>query len=55
MDENQKDLVELIGPLNIETRYPTYKEKILKALTKERCEDILKRTEELFQWTKRNL
>lgn len=55
MDEDQKDLVELVGPLNIEARYPTYKEKILKALSKERCEDILKRTEEIFQWTKEKL
>ena len=55
MDEDQKDLVELVGPLNIEARYPTYKEKILKALSKERCEDILKRTGELFQWTKNKL
>lgn len=55
MDENQKDLVELVGPLNIEARYPTYKEKTLKALNKERCEDILKKTEGLFQWTKSKL
>jgi len=55
MDENQKDLVELVGPLNIEARYPTYKEKIFKALSRERCVDILKRTEELFQWTKSKL
>ncbi|MBW2609534.1 MAG: HEPN domain-containing protein [Deltaproteobacteria bacterium] len=55
MDENQKDLVELVGPLNIEARYPTYKEKVLKALSKERCEYILKRTEELYQWTKNKL
>jgi len=55
MDENQKDLVELVSPLNIEARYPTYKEKVLKALSKERCEEILKRTEELYQWTKNKL
>ncbi len=55
MDEDQKDLVELVGPLNIEARYPTYKEKILKALSKERCEAILKRTEEIFQWIKEKL
>ena len=52
MDENQKRFVELLGPLNIEARYPTYKEKILKSLTKERCIDILKKTEELFLWIK---
>ena len=52
MDENQKRFVELLGPLNIEARYPTYKEKILKSLTGERCRDILTKTEELFSWTK---
>ncbi len=55
MDEKQKDRVELVSPLNIEARYPTYKEKVLKALSKERCEEILKRTEELYQWTKNKL
>ena len=52
MNENQKCFLELLGPLNIEARYPTYKEKILKSLTKERCMDILIKTEELFLWIK---
>ncbi len=52
MDENQKRFVELLGPLNIEARYPTYKEKILKSLTTKRCRDILKKTEDMFSWAK---
>ena len=55
MDENQKDFIELLGPLNIQSRYPTYKERILKTLNREKCETILKRTEELFQWIKSKL
>jgi HEPN domain-containing protein len=52
MDENQKDFIELLGPLNIQSRYPTYKERILKTLNRKKCDDILKKTEELFRWTK---
>jgi len=55
MNENQKRFVELLGPLNVEARYPTYKENILKSLTRERCMDISIQTEELFSWTKGRL
>ena len=55
MNEEQKDFVELVSPLNIEARYPTFKEKMLKSLSKKKCGDILTRTEELFQWTKSKL
>ncbi len=55
MDEDQITFIELLGPLNIQSRYPTYKERILKTLNREKCEDILKRTEELFRWTKNKL
>ena len=55
MNEEQKDFVELVSPLNIEARYPTFKEKILKSLSKKKCEDILAKTGELFQWTKNKL
>ena len=30
MSEVQKDFIDMLEPLNIETRYPTYKEQLLK-------------------------
>ena len=39
--ENQKEFIRRLQPLNIETRYHVYKEKLLKFLTKETGEDII--------------
>jgi HEPN domain-containing protein len=46
LSEEQRDLIDTLNPLSIEARYPAYKEK---------CIDILKRTEELFSWIKEKL
>jgi len=48
--ENQKKLLDVLGPLNIETRYPDYKRKIFETLTAEKCADLLDQTKELFKW-----
>ncbi|HPA56836.1 MAG TPA: HEPN domain-containing protein [bacterium] len=48
----QKDLIDYLEPLNIEARYPSYKEALLKELTKDRIEKILNETEELYEWIK---
>jgi len=42
-------------PLNIEARYPSYKEKLLKSLNHNRCADILSRTKELKSWIEKKL
>ncbi len=55
LTEEQKDFMDILEPLNIETRYPTYKEQLLKSLTKERCIEILKKTRILQQWIKEKL
>jgi HEPN domain-containing protein len=31
------DLIDLLEPLNIEARYPSYKESLLKSLSKDKC------------------
>lgn len=54
-DDKQKDIIDLLEPLNIEARYPTVKNKLLKSLSKERCKKILKETEALFLWIKARL
>lgn len=48
-------LLEKLMPLNIEARYPKYKEQLLKSLTQEKCEAILKETKELQKWIKKKL
>ncbi|MDR3263217.1 MAG: HEPN domain-containing protein [Clostridiales bacterium] len=44
-----------LNPLNIEARYPEYKEQIAKTLTPERCKAIIAKTEELLCWIKKQL
>lgn len=53
--ETQKDLIDELIPLNIEARYPTYKEKLLKSLSYEKCELLIKQTTELCNWIKNKL
>jgi len=50
-----KDFIDTLEPLNIQTRYPSHKEKLLQGLTKEKCEEILKNTNELRSWIKAKL
>ena len=50
MDESQKDLLDVLEPLNVEARYPTHKDQLFRSLTEERCKAILESTEELFAW-----
>ncbi len=52
LSDGQRGLIDILEPLNIEARYPTYKENLLKSLTQERCKQILKDTEALQQWIK---
>lgn len=54
-DENLKDFIDQIEPLNIEARYPSYKERLLKSLTEEKCLDILENTKKLQEWIKKKL
>lgn len=54
---NAEQLEELftLEPMNIETRYPTYKENLLKLLTPKFCEKLIKETKELQSWIKKQL
>ena len=53
--EEQKDFMDVIEPLNIEARYPSNTELLMKSLTEERCRDILKKAEELQSCIKQKL
>jgi len=53
--DEQKTFLSILNPLNIEARYPDYKEQIAKTLTDERCEQIYEQTELLQQWIKEKI
>ena len=55
MSEEQLDFIDCLEPLNIEARYPSYKERLFRSLTKEYCVDLLKQTKELQLWIKSRL
>ena len=48
-------IIDRLEPLNIEARYPSYKERLMKSLSKEYCQQLLKDTKELQQWIKNKL
>lgn len=54
-DENQKMFISEMMPLNIEARYPSYKESISESLTKEKCEVMIEKTKALQEWIKDKL
>lgn len=55
LSDEQKETIDYLEPLNIETRYPTYKERLVKSLTKEKCEILISKTNDLRTWIKLKL
>ncbi|MCI5157442.1 MAG: HEPN domain-containing protein [Candidatus Electrothrix sp. AUS1_2] len=53
--EEQKYFIDLLEPMNIECRYPTHKEQLMRSLTEERCKELLANSKELQQWIKKRL
>lgn len=53
--EGQKDFIDQIEPLNIEARYPSHRERLLRGLTHEKCQEIIDLTKEMQQWIKEKL
>ncbi len=49
------DLIDVLEPLNVQARYPTHKEKLMRSLTHERSQQILDQTKELYEWIKTKL
>jgi HEPN domain-containing protein len=54
-NEEQKDFIDQLEPLNIEARYPAHKERLLKSLTHEKCLEIIEKTQQLQEWIKQKL
>jgi HEPN domain-containing protein len=55
LSEDFKNFIDILEPLNIEARYPSHKERLLKSLSKEKCASILQNTKCLQQWIKEKL
>jgi HEPN domain-containing protein len=50
ISEEQKKYISFLQPMNVESRYPAYKDKVFQTLDAERCEEILRQTREFSQW-----
>ncbi|WP_455635703.1 HEPN domain-containing protein [Parabacteroides sp.] len=55
LSEEQLDFIDKLEPLNIEARYPSYKERLMKSLTNDYCTVLLEQTKDLQQWIKNKL
>ena len=55
LTDEQKEFIRTLNPLNIEARYPEYKNKIAQMMTKETTQNILTKTKEIMQWIKRKI
>ena len=55
LSKEQKSFIIHLEPLNIETRYPAYKDELAKKLSKEKCKEILIETKEFREWIKEKL
>ena len=55
LTEEQLGFIDSLEPLNIEARYPSYKEQLMKVLTQEYCKELLDKTRALQSWIKDRL
>lgn len=55
LTNDQENFIYSLNPLNLETRYPEYREKIAKSLTKEKVLDLLDKTRDFQKWIKQRL
>ena len=55
LSDEQKAFISEIMPMNIEARYPSYKESLSSVLSEEKCKEILVKTKEMQQWVKTKL
>lgn len=55
LPEDKLDLIDELTPLNIQARYPAYKEAIYRLIDKEKAKGILSRTGDVISWLKASL
>jgi len=54
-NSDQKNLINILMPLNIEARYPDEKMAILKTLDYNKSKDIYNKTAELIKWIQKQI
>ena len=55
LSDDYRAFISEIMPLNIEARYPSYKESIGSSLNKEKCRELIDKTNDLQKWVKEKL
>lgn len=55
LSDANKAFIEMLQPLNIEARYPDYRDRLLLSLNQDKCKSILQKTRELYKWIKEKL
>ena len=55
MSEAHQEFIAMLMPMNIEARYPEYKQKLALTLNQQVCKDIIKETKALQTWIKNRL
>lgn len=55
MNDSQKDFLEILLPLNIEARYPSYKGNLSHSLNESNCKTLIEETGALLCWIKQQL
>lgn len=55
MSEEQLDFLDILEPLNIEARYPSYKERLMKSLNSRKSQELIEKTDKLRLWIKSKL
>jgi HEPN domain-containing protein len=52
LSEPQIEFLGELNPLNIESRYPKYKDEMFQIMKSKDCEDFLTKSKEFLEWTK---
>ena len=52
LNDGQRSFISDVMPLNIEARYPSYKQAIGELLSEDRCKGLMQKTKELQEWVK---
>ena len=55
LSEDHCEIIDELSPLNIQARYPAYKDLIHRQIDENRSNDILIKTGELLTWLKQKL
>jgi len=53
LDEQQRVFLDELEPLNVESRYPSYKKRVAEGLTRRKAAELLARTRGLYAWLRK--